>query len=282
MKPKRTVTAAAVGMCFLIAIPCLWFGHTYRKVSRNEALIAAIELGDASAVESLLAAGADPNTRAIPHKQKPLLQLLRDLLHTPPPPQAQSALHVALRDGHLRPSTFRVVKALIAAGANVNARDKDGDTPLTEATYFGEIDCIRVLIDAGANVKGSPLQLIYAISRRNIEGVRLLIAAGADVNAKTVGGATALYLPARDGYTDGLKEIVSAGADLNVKDDYGMTALMQASLVGNLDCVKLLLRAGADVNAKCVQRTTALDLAYTSRYFPIVDILRKAGAKGKE
>jgi len=70
------------------------------------------------------------------------------------------------------------IRALIKAGADVNAKDKDGFTPLMIASMYGHIDCIRELIKAGANV-----------------------------NLKNKNGETALMIAEKYGYTNCVKEL---------------------------------------------------------------------------
>ena len=275
MKPKRAIVVA--GLCLLITIPpCVRLTHRYHQVYVDRALITAIETGDANAVDSLLAAGANPNTWAIPHKQKPLLQLLRDLLHPPlPATQGRAALFVALRDGQVRPATPRVVKSLIAYGANVNARLEDGTTPLQCAAQFGLDDCLRVLIDSGANVRVSGSALGCLIVLHRTDGVRMLIAAGADVSAKNDKGESDLWVAAQCGWADCLKAVVAAGADINATDRDGNTPLMEASYMGHLDCVNMLLMAGASVRNRNVQGMTALGLAKSSGGSAIIERLQR-------
>ena len=80
------------------------------------------------------------------------------------------------------------VRAFIEAGADVNARDAEGMTPLMYAAKSGNIESVRILIESGADVtaqdseRRTPLSL--AAKRENAEIVRLLTEAGADVNSQ--------------------------------------------------------------------------------------------------
>ncbi|PVD37114.1 hypothetical protein C0Q70_04109 [Pomacea canaliculata] len=106
--------------------------------------------------------------------------------------QGLSALHIAANRGLLS-----ITRALIAAGANINERDRDGDTPLT----------------AGMS---------------NIEIAEFLIKQGCDVTIANKNGQTASHMAARSGYSSLLKLLLSKGADFNAQDDAGDTPLHDA------------------------------------------------------
>jgi ankyrin repeat protein len=136
------------------------------------------------------------------------------------------------------------IEMLFAKGADVNAKDKDGSTPLHLADNQ---DVVKLLLVKGADVNAkdkdgsTPLHLAD-----NEDVVKLLLAKGADVNAKDKDGRTPLHLAvAKD--TDIVKLLLAKGADVNAKDKNGSTPL---HLADNQDVVKLLLVKGADVNAK--------------------------------
>ncbi len=161
-----------------------------------------------------------------------------------------------------RSGNTKLVKELIAAGADVNAANKDGETALMEASSFGHTESVQALIAAGADVnvanKDGETALMEASSFEHTESVKLLIAAGADVNVADKDGCTALIAASwDDGNAELIKALIAAGADVNVADKGGVTALMVASL-SNVESVKLLIAAGADVNVADKGGKTAL------------------------
>ena len=89
---------------------------------------------------------------------------------------------------------------------------------------------------------------------------RVLIEAGADVNAKTDGGWTRLHSSVKNGHLEGVRALIVAGADVNAKTDYGWTPLHESAKNGHLDIAKALIEAGADVNAKNFMDETPADL----------------------
>jgi ankyrin repeat protein len=81
------------------------------------------------------------------------------------------------------------------------------------------------------------------------------------------------------GYINIVKLLIEAGADVNAKDLQGDSALMWASYNSQLDIIKLLIEAGTDVNAKDIYGNTTLECAYRNGYKEIVDLLKIYGAK---
>ena len=77
--------------------------------------------------------------------------------------------------------------------------------------------------------------------------------------------------------------LIAEGADVNAKDDNGRTPLMDAARKGNKEIVELLIAEGADVNAWTADGGTPLDWANSYRRTETFDIIRKhGGKKGKE
>lgn len=180
------------------------------------------------------------------------------------------------------------VRALLKAGADVNAKFKDGSTVLMWASCGGgRTGCVKPLIAAGADVnvknKDGDTALIWAAGWGDTEGVKALLEAGADVNAKNKRGETALMAAADlEENTDCVKTLLKAGADVNAKFEDGSTALMIAATLGHANCVKALIAAGADINAKEDKKGyTALMFAVDLRHTDCVKALREAVANAK-
>ncbi len=158
------------------------------------------------------------------------------------------------------------VKALLKEGANPNARDKEGSTALMAAAS-GEI--VRVLAAAGADVNaqtdedifGSRTALRNAALLNNADKVQALLDCGADVNAKNSHGETALTAAAVNGWAAVARILVARGADVNQATESGSTPLLQATERGHLEIVRLLVEKRADVTAKDESGKTALAIA---------------------
>ena len=144
--------------------------------------------------------------------------------------------------------TTDVVRAGIAAGRDVNAKDKDGNTPLGMAALFGNLEVAQLLIESGADVnqvygsRNTPL--IAAANSGEAKVVELLLKHGADVHAfekssgalsEAVGGDTVGHLKAA-------RLLIAAGADVN-------EAMVRAALNSLYKgFIPELAKNGADVN----------------------------------
>jgi WD40 repeat protein/uncharacterized protein YecT (DUF1311 family) len=167
-----------------------------------------------------------------------------------------------------------VVKKLLEAGADINARNKDGVTALMLASGYGRTGLVVT------DMKGK-MEIVNndPVGNGNVEVVKALIAAKADVNIRSgKNGRTALMGASRFGSLAVIKELIAAGADVNIKDNEGCTALIEASRYGYTDVVRELLAAKADVNIKSNDGVTALTES-SKGYDNIVKLLKEAGAK---
>lgn len=163
-----------------------------------------------------------------------------------------TALWVACRAGE--PGS---VKALLAAGAEVDARDsKDGITPLCQAAAEGHTDIVNLLLQAGADPNARAIgrlnftPLMAAARSGDIESVRLLLKAKADPKATDDEGHTALMYATIKGNASLMEELVHAGVPVDAADDTGETALFAASREGNSEAMKALVKLGANPGQK--------------------------------
>ena len=165
--------------------------------------------------------------------------------HFPDSPVADAAMHRDLP--HLR--------SLLKQGADVNAAQGDGMTALHWAATHGDVDEVRMLIAAGARLDAttrngsySPLQL--AARAGNAPVVKALLDAGANVNAATSsGGATALHFAAAQGDIEVIRALLNRFAAVNARESaFGQTPLMWAAANDRVPAIELLIARGADVN----------------------------------
>jgi ankyrin repeat protein len=176
-----------------------------------------------------------------------------------------------------------LVALLIKSGANVRAVNRYGVTPLTPACTTGDEKVLQLLLNAGADANtASPegeTALMTAARTGRVEAVRLLIARGADVAAaESWRGQTALMWAAGEGHTAVAQELLRAGAKLDVKSKGGLTALLFAVRGAHVDTVKALIGAGANVNDTTTDTTSALALAIINANFEVAGLLLERGA----
>ncbi len=126
------------------------------------------------------------------------------------------------------------VRRLIATGADVNAANEIGYTPLMSAARSYRTAVVRLLLEQGANpnaVCSDGITALHAavgetpsLSEAQVECVRYLVEAGADVDARTNAGLTPLMNAVWFGCTQSVAELLAAGASLLTRDHQGRTA----------------------------------------------------------
>ena len=121
------------------------------------------------------------------------------------------------------------IKSLLNQGANVNVREKDGQTPLHYAAYLNNINIAKLLIDSGADVNvqdedgWAPLR--WAVRAENFDLVKLLIENGADVNVQDKDGCAPLHSAAFWDSVDIIKLLIENGVDPFIKNKDGKIPL---------------------------------------------------------
>lgn len=197
-------------------------------------------------------------------------------------------LITAARDGDAE-----AVREALRQGADVNIVSQHlGGSALVVAASGGQLfsalgwpwqkylQVMKVLIEAGADVNaqawGGSTALMWSAEGGNADMARLLIEGDADVHVKDNGGHTALLLAARNGHVDVVRLLIGEGADIHARNRGGNTALMLAAASGKPDVARLLIEEGADVHARNHDGDTALMLAATDE--PLTTGMRIAEA----
>jgi len=209
---------------------------------------------------------------------------------------------MASNQGHIK-----VVKRLLAAGADVNRPSSSYGTSLDFAARKGHIEIVRALLASGARVREETLlaaaaqgrellellqkaraaqsdagmevsadMLIRASHGKDTSGLELLLEEEPDLEARNKNGQTALVLAGFNGRLDAIRVLLDAGADVNQTSQNGWTALMRASYSGHIEVMKFLIAQGADVNAGTY--VTALSWAAENGLLEAVDLLLESGA----
>jgi ankyrin len=168
-----------------------------------------------------------------------------------------------------------LVHSLLKAGARPNTPVATGETPLMTCARTGNVDAVRMLLEFGAAIDAKePAQnqaaLMWAAAERHPDVVKALIEGHANLAARTRQGFSALHFAARAGDLESVKLLLAAGVDINIQTQTadagkrndvsvslgiaksngtsGYTPLLIAVMRGQIDVAMYLLDQGADPN----------------------------------
>lgn len=214
----------------------------------GEQLLEAARAGDVGAMEALLA--AHPET--LDHRNH-MGQSAVLLAQYHRKPEAVGFLlskspNLTLHEACATGVQARAEELLLEVPRMIDAHSPDGFTPLALASFFGHVELAEWLINRGANLdlaaknqmQVAPIHA--AAGGKNLEIVRALVEAGADVNARQHGGFTALHAAAQDGNEAMTAYLLEKGADRNARADNNQCALDFALLRGHAGVAALLER----------------------------------------
>lgn len=175
-----------------------------------------------------------------------------------------------------------IVNELIKAGLDIKAEEIN--FALFIAANTGQLEIIKLLIKAGANIDGrtmSETPLMQAVANNRQEVVDFLLASKADVNAATDNGITSLMGAGNNPAI--VKTLLKAGAKIDVVDKEGRSALFFAVELVQIEKLKVLLENGANVGLKDKTGQTAFAMTEkiedTEKRSEIINLLKKHEAK---
>ena len=205
----------------------------------------------------------------------------------------------ALRDAAIA-NNIEVLRLLLAKGADANGQDEYGDRVLMKVVPYAALDSIQALLEAGADVKAvdkdqeTVLMLAARTDHRaetstRVALLKLLIDRGSDVRARDKNGSTALHYAVAQIMTEGggfiarpevVRLLLENGAEVNAKDNQGETALMTIVQAWRsaIEIVQLLVDKGADINLGNKDGVTALMFAAEEGRSDLVQLLMEKGA----
>ncbi len=194
---------------FRISVYLIVFaGFSSAIAGSYEDFFRALRIDNAGAVSELLARGFDPNS---------------------PDEKGQTGLHLAIRD-----SSPKVAAVLLAHPAvRLDAPNASDETPLMLAALKGNLDAAQRLVDRGAAINRpgwTPLH--YAATGPEPKLVSLMLERGAQIDAPSPNGSTALMMAARYGADDSALMLLARGASTAVRNQKDMNAADFARSVG--------------------------------------------------
>jgi ankyrin len=279
-------------------------GAQVKAANRDGAtpLFLACENGSAKMIEKLLKAGEDANAVVLTHGETALMMAARSgsvdavkvlldhgaKVDTKENLDGTTALMWAADENH--PA---VIQLLAQHGANLNAQAKivtatgpqrggNGNAAAAAAALAAAADEDYV---PAAKIKGGLTALVMASRNENLDSVKALLVAGADINKTTADGTSPLLAAVQNGFYDVGASLLAQGANPNLANGKGWTPLYIAvknrnletgtiplpNTVGALDFIKLLIDHGADPNLR-ISADTEVHSGFKAQW------LKEAGA----
>ena len=190
-------------------------------------------------------------------------------------------LHAAARHGDIA-----TILELASSGADLEARDTAGRTPLHLAAFASREEAVQALAQAGAKLNALEHQayniVTIAAVANNLEILDLALSLGGNPgNITSPYDGTALIAAAHLGHHEIVLRLIDGGAPLDHVNNLGWTALMEAIVLGNggpnhIETVRLLVSAGADKSIADPEGMSPLMHALERKYSAITALLKSA------
>ncbi|GIK05315.1 hypothetical protein Aspvir_009421 [Aspergillus viridinutans] len=175
------------------------------------------------------------------------------------------------------PVNSNIVRMLVEAGADLEAKNSMDETPLARAAINGSASAVRLLLEKGANVESRDkwgfVPLLLAAEKGHTAVVCLLLEYGASIESANADGNTALMLAADNGHHETILSLLARSAEINRVNHDHRTALSCAAAKGHDKVVKILLQYGAEVDLPDHTGRTPLLWAVQNEHKRCVELL---------
>ena len=179
------------------------------------------------------------------------------------------------------------VRAALAEGVDINAKDLDRKTALELCEEYAEnaiaLELIQFGCDTGIRLGAFADTLLHrAVRRENYGFAMLLLGSGFPVDTPNNRGDTATHIAASKYHEFLMKLLLAHGADVNIENHTGNTPLHVAARNDNSFAIRHLVKAGAAVNPINARKRTPLDEAIGNRHDETVRELRSYGGERRD
>ena len=186
----------------------------------------------------------------------------------------------------------RLVQEFLKRGAIPSHAAANGTTAVLQASHFGKLECLEILLDSSSSSSSGQQQqqqkrgplvemanfndttpLMRAAQEGHVRVVKLLLDRGAAVNRRNRVQMTALMLASQRGHAAVCQVLIERGAELNSMTEQNSTSLLLACKRGHVDVVKTLITAGCDLWIKDSRGRCAREVAQRREIKPLLPLL---------
>lgn len=173
------------------------------------------------------------------------------------------------------------IEVLIAKGAEKEAKNANGETPIFSACKTDNPEIIALLVRKGCkfnvrdNLGSTPLHV--AVRWGNTNSAAQLIKLDCDINAQNVSGKSPLAEAALGGKPEIAKLLLEKGANANTSDTAGRTVLMDAVRARNINTIAMLLSYSANPQIQDLNGRNAYHEAAATADINVINTIRNAG-----